>query len=63
MKNITIKKDKVEKKSLTLSSYIYNFIKIIKNIINTSKKILHKKTLKKILGVYLHSEMTIICHF
>ena len=39
MKNIAIKKDNVGKKSLTLSSIIYNFIKIFKNIINLNKKI------------------------
>ena len=39
MKNIAIKNDNVGKKSLTLSSILYNFIKILKNIINFDKKI------------------------
>ena len=56
MKNIAIKNDNVGKKAFTLLPNISNFIKMFKNIINTSKKILHKKTLRKILGVCLHSE-------
>ena len=38
MKNIAIKNDNVGKKPLTLSSFLYNSTKIIKNIINLSKK-------------------------
>ncbi len=39
MKNIAIKKDNVGKKTLSLSSILYNFINIFKNIINFNKKI------------------------
>ena len=39
MKNIAIKNDNVGKKPLALSSILYNFIKILKNIINLNKKI------------------------
>ena len=39
MKNIAIKNDNVGKKHLALSSILYNFIKILKNIINLNKKI------------------------
>ena len=39
MKNIAIKNDNVEKKPLTLSSILYNFIKMLKNIINFNRKI------------------------
>ena len=39
MKNIAIKNNNVVKKPLTLSSILYNFIKISKNIINLNKKI------------------------
>ena len=35
----TIKNDNVEKKPLALSSILYNFIKILKKIINLNKKI------------------------
>ena len=56
MKNIAIKNDNVGKKAFTLLPNISNFMKMLKNIINTSKKILHKKTLRKILGVCLHSD-------
>lgn len=45
MKNISIKNDNVGKKHLTLSSYIYNFIKILENIIKILFKI---KSLEKI---------------
>ncbi len=38
MKNIAIKNDNVGKKQLTSSSFLYNFIKIIKNIISLNKK-------------------------
>ena len=47
MKNIVIKNDNVGKKVFTLLQNISNFIKMLKNIINTSKKIFHKKTLRK----------------
>ena len=39
MKNIAIKNDNVGKKPLTLSSILYNFIKILKSIIKFDKKI------------------------
>ena len=39
MKNIAIKNYNVGKKLLTSSSILYNFTKIIKNIINLSEKI------------------------
>ena len=39
MKNIAIKNDNVGRKPLSLSSILYNFIKILKNIINFNKKI------------------------
>ena len=39
MKNIAIKNDNVGKKPLTLLQIIYNFIKILKNIINFNIKI------------------------
>ena len=45
MKNIAIKNDNVGKKPLTLSSYIHNFIKILKNII---KILFIRKPLEKI---------------
>lgn len=45
MKNIAIKNDNVGTKTLTLSSNIYNFIKILKNII---KKLFKRKPLEKI---------------
>ena len=45
MKNIAIKNDNVGKKPITLSSYIYNFIKILKNII---KILFIRKPLEKI---------------
>ena len=45
MKNIAIKKDNISKKSLTLSSVIYNFITIIKNIINFNIKIYSEENL------------------
>ena len=38
MKNIAIKNDNVGKKPLLLSSIIYNFIKILKNIISLNQK-------------------------
>lgn len=47
MKNIAIKNDNVGKKVFTLLPNISNFMKMLKNIINTSKKSLHKKTLRK----------------
>ena len=47
MKNIAIKNDNVGKKPLTLSSYIHNFIKILKNII---KILFIRKPLEKIWG-------------
>ena len=47
MKNIAIKNDNVGKKPLTLSSYIHNFIKILKNII---KILFIRKPLEKIQG-------------
>ena len=39
MKNIAIKNDNVGKKPLALSSILYNFIKILKKIINLNRKI------------------------
>ena len=39
MKNIAIKNDNVGKEPVTSSSFLYNFTKIIKNIISLSKKI------------------------
>ena len=39
MKNIAIKNDNVGKEPLSLSLILYNFIKILKNIINLNKKI------------------------
>lgn len=39
MKNIAIKNDNVGKKALTLSRILYNFIKTLKNIINSNTKI------------------------
>ena len=48
MKNITIKNDNVGRNHLTLSSYIYNFIKIWKNII---KILFERKPLKKSRGL------------
>ena len=39
MKNIAIKNDNVGKKPLTLSSILYNFIKMLKNIMNFNRKI------------------------
>ncbi len=47
MKNIAIKNDNVGKKVFILLPNISNFMKMLKNIINASKKILHKKTLRK----------------
>ena len=39
MKNIAITNDNVGKKPLALSSILYNFIKILKKIINLNRKI------------------------
>lgn len=39
MKNIAIKNDNVGKKTLSLSSILYNFIEILKNITNFNRKI------------------------
>ena len=52
MKNIAIKNDNVGKKPLALSSILYNFIKILKNIINLNKKNLFiRKPLEKSRGL------------
>ena len=48
MKNIAIKNDNVGKNPLTLSSLLYNFIKILKKIMNLRKKFINKKTSRKI---------------
>ena len=56
MKNIAIKKEKVNGKPLTNSNIIQYIINFIKNIRNLYQKIMHKKTSRKNLGVCLHSE-------
>ena len=48
MKNIAIKNDNVGKKTFTLLPNISNFMKMLKNIINTSKNFHIRKPLEKI---------------
>ena len=63
MKNIAIKNDKVGKKPNTLSLIENIFTKINQKFMNFNKKITHKKTLRKNLGVCLHSEKRMILSF
>ena len=56
MKNIAIKNDNVGKKPITLSSYIYNFIKILKNII---KILFIRKPLEKSRGLSTLCELNL----
>ena len=48
MKNIAIKNNNVHKKTLTLSLITYNFIEILKNVINFEKNLFIRKPLEKI---------------
>ena len=45
MKNIAIKNDNAGRKTLSLSSILYNFIKMVKNIINFNKNIYSQENL------------------